>query len=149
MSNDQTTASGTSQIRMEQALERVVRQANAPSVSILPEIDEDYYRKARAILAASGMELDRISAAAIRGALKGIGEIARDGLVGGWERSSGSTEIPMMPHEGETELASSEVRLALAQAYHSATDDSDWECADAIIWTLREKGFRITKGSPE
>jgi hypothetical protein len=45
-----------------------------------PEPDDDYYRKARHVLEANGMILDRLSAAAMRHVMLGVGRIAKEAL---------------------------------------------------------------------
>ena len=66
--------------QMEEALQRIIRWAEAYPLDVFPEPDKDYYRKAAEVLTANGMTLDRLSAAAMRHVVKGVEKIAREGL---------------------------------------------------------------------
>ena len=66
--------------RMEDALQRIAQWSDAYPLDIFPEPDADYYRRASDVLIANGMTLDRLSAAAMRHAVQGIGKIAKDAL---------------------------------------------------------------------
>lgn len=66
--------------RMEVALHRIASWAAAYPLTVFPEPDDAYYAKAAAVLKANGMTLDRLSAAAMRHVISGVGEIARTAL---------------------------------------------------------------------
>lgn len=66
--------------RYEEALYHIAKWADAYPLAVFPEPDEDYYRRAHAVLTANGMTLDRLSAAAMRHVVKGVGKIAKDAL---------------------------------------------------------------------
>lgn len=74
----QTTDARTA--KLDEALESIAQWANAYPVSVFPEPDEAYYRKAHEVLTANGMTLDRLSAAAMRHVVAGVGKIAKDAL---------------------------------------------------------------------
>ena len=71
----------------EEALHRIASWATAYPL-VFPEPDEEYYRRAHEVLTANGMTLDRLSAAAMRHVVEGVGRIARDaldtGVAGDW-----------------------------------------------------------------
>lgn len=64
----------------EEALERIAKWAAAYPTDIFPEPDDAYYKRAHEVLTANGMTLDRLSAAAMRHVVNGVGEIARAAL---------------------------------------------------------------------
>lgn len=66
--------------QLAEALQRIVQWADAYPTDIFPEPDDDYFRRAHEVLKANGMTIDRISADAMRHALKGVGRIARGAL---------------------------------------------------------------------
>lgn len=65
-----------------EALKRIVQWADAYPLDVFPEPDSAYYLKASEVLAANGMTLDRLSAAAMRHVVEGVGKIAREALGG-------------------------------------------------------------------
>lgn len=65
---------------MEEALSRIARWAEAYPPAVFPEPDAAYYAKAREVLEANGMTLDRLSAAAMRHVITQVGKIAKEGL---------------------------------------------------------------------
>jgi hypothetical protein len=66
--------------QLAEALRRIVAWSEAYPLEVFPEPDEAYYRRAHEVLTANGMTLDRLSAAAMRHAVEGVGEIARTAL---------------------------------------------------------------------
>lgn len=66
--------------RLEEALQSILKWANAYPLAVFPETTEEYMRNASRVLTEHGMTVDRISAAAMRHVLKGVGEIAREAL---------------------------------------------------------------------
>ena len=66
--------------RLVGALERIARWSDAYPIGIFPEPDDEYCRRAHAVLAAQGMTLDRLSAAAMRHVIKGVGRMAKEAL---------------------------------------------------------------------
>ena len=64
----------------EEALHRIASWASAYPLAVFPEPDEAYYKRAHEVLTANGMTLDRLSAAAMRHVVEGVGRIARDAL---------------------------------------------------------------------
>lgn len=65
---------------LTEALERIAQWAAAYPTDIFPKMDDGYAKRAHEVLTANGMTIDRISADAIRHALRGIGRIARGAL---------------------------------------------------------------------
>lgn len=65
---------------MEEALDRIAKWADAYPTDIFPVPDDGYCQKAHEVLKAHGMTVDRISADAMRHALRGVGRIARAAL---------------------------------------------------------------------
>lgn len=63
---------------LEEALHRIVQWADAYPATVFPEPD---WSKARQLLEAGGLTLDRIAASNMRYAIKGVGEIARKVLL--------------------------------------------------------------------
>lgn len=70
----------TREDRMEEALRRIADWSEAYPTDIFPEPHEAYYQKAREVLEANGMTLDRLSAAAMRHVASGMGRIAKEAL---------------------------------------------------------------------
>ena len=70
----------TREDRLEEALQRIAHWADAYPLDVFPEPDEAYYKKAHEVLTANGMTLDRLSAAAMRHVVKGVGRIAKEAL---------------------------------------------------------------------
>lgn len=66
--------------RLEEALQRILSWSEAYPKDIFPEPDKAYYAKAHKVLVENGMTLDRLSAAAMRHVVTGVGEIARHAL---------------------------------------------------------------------
>ena len=66
--------------RLEEAVHRVASWAEAYPLSVFPEPDAEYYRRAREVLEANGMTLDRIAAANMRHVVVQIARIARTAL---------------------------------------------------------------------
>jgi hypothetical protein len=66
--------------RLEEALHRIIAWAEAYPLDAFPEPTKEYYKKAHEVLTANGMTLDRLSAAAMRHVIRGVGKIARDAL---------------------------------------------------------------------
>ena len=64
----------------EETLHRIASWATAYPLAVFPEPDEEYYRRAHEVLTANGMTLDRLSAAAMRHVVEGVGRIARQAL---------------------------------------------------------------------
>ena len=64
----------------EKALHRIASWASAYPLAVFPEPDKAYYKRAHEVLTANGMTLDRLSAAAMRHVVEGVGRIARDAL---------------------------------------------------------------------
>lgn len=64
----------------EEALHQIASWATAYPLAVFPEPDEAYYRRAHEVLTANGMTLDRLSAAAMRHVITGVGRIAQDAL---------------------------------------------------------------------
>jgi hypothetical protein len=62
---------------LREALQRIVQWADAYPLDIFPEPD---WGKARDLLKAGGMTLDRISASNMRHVVEGVGRIAREAL---------------------------------------------------------------------
>lgn len=65
---------------LAEALHRVAQWADAYPVDVFSDPDAAYYARAAEVLAANGMALDRLSAAAMRRVVRGVGEIARGAL---------------------------------------------------------------------
>lgn len=65
---------------MEDALNRIVQWAEAYPLEVFPEPDAAYYAKAREVLEANGMTLDRLSAAAMRHVITQVKTIAEGPL---------------------------------------------------------------------
>lgn len=63
--------------RMEEALRRIAVWADAYPLQAFPEPDAAYYAKAREVLEANGMTLDRLSADAMRHVITQVGHIAK------------------------------------------------------------------------
>jgi hypothetical protein len=74
--------------RLEEALHRVASWEEAYPLSAFPEPTGDYYRRAREVLEANGMTLDRIAAASMRHVVTQIAHIARRVLYEGDDRES-------------------------------------------------------------
>jgi predicted nucleic acid-binding protein len=74
--------------RLEEALHRVASWEEAYPLSAFPEPSGDYYRRAREVLEANGMTLDRIAAASMRHVVTQIAHIARRALYEGDDRES-------------------------------------------------------------
>jgi len=70
----------TREERLEEALWRIAQWSDAYPVDVFPEPDEDYYRNAHKVLTAHGMTLDRLSAAAMRHVIEGVGKVAKEAL---------------------------------------------------------------------
>lgn len=66
--------------RLEDALHRIASWSDAYPLPVFPEPDAAYYAKAREVLEANGMTLDRLSAAAMRHVITQIGHIAKGAL---------------------------------------------------------------------
>ena len=66
--------------RLQEALERIAQWADAYPTDIFPEVDDGHMQRAHELLTAHGMTVDRISADAMRHALRGVGRIARAAL---------------------------------------------------------------------
>lgn len=79
-SNPETTAR---EYRMEEALHRIASWSDAYPLPVFPEPDKAYYSKAREVLEANGMTLDRLSAAAMRHVITQVGHIAKGALQDG------------------------------------------------------------------
>lgn len=65
---------------LEEALRRIATWADAYPLDMFPEPDKAYYAKAREVLEAHGMTLDRLSAAAMRHVITQVGHIAKEAL---------------------------------------------------------------------
>lgn len=74
---DRTTAR---EDRLEEALDRIARWADAYPLAVFPEPTPDYYARAHEVLTAHGMTLDRLSAAAMRHVITQVGKIAKEAL---------------------------------------------------------------------
>jgi len=68
--------------RLRAALEDLERWSRAYPTDVFPEPTPDYYTRAAQVLEANGMTLDRLSAAAMRHVIKGVGETVRAALAG-------------------------------------------------------------------
>lgn len=68
--------------RLEEALDRILAWSEAYPLEVFPEPDAGYYQRAHEVLTAHGMTLDRLSAAAMRHVVRGVGNIARQALKG-------------------------------------------------------------------
>jgi hypothetical protein len=66
--------------RLEEALERIARWADAYPLHAFPKPDGEYLRRAHEALTANGLTLDRIAADCMRHVVEGVGRIARDAL---------------------------------------------------------------------
>ena len=66
--------------RLEEALRRIVKWADAYPLEVFPEVDEAYAGHAHQVLTANGMTLDRLSASAMRHCLTGVRRIASAAL---------------------------------------------------------------------
>jgi hypothetical protein len=66
--------------RMEAALQRILQWSQAYPIENFPKPDEAYWAKAREVLEANDMTLDRISADNMRHVITQVGKIAEDGL---------------------------------------------------------------------
>ena len=66
--------------RLEEALQRIAQWSDAYPLDVFPEPDEAYYKKAHEVLRAHGMTLDRLSAAAMRHVILGVGRVAKEAL---------------------------------------------------------------------
>ena len=64
----------------EEALHQIASWATAYPLAVFPEPDKAYYKRAHEVLTANGMTLDRLSAAAMRHVVEGVGRIARQAL---------------------------------------------------------------------
>jgi hypothetical protein len=64
--------------RLEEALRRIARWADAYPVEAFPAVDVAYRQRAQAALAAAGMTLDRLQADAMRHVIVGVGKIAKE-----------------------------------------------------------------------
>jgi hypothetical protein len=65
---------------MEDALHRITDWAKAYPLEAFPEPDKAYWAKAREVLEANGMTLDRISASNMRHVITQVGKIAESAL---------------------------------------------------------------------
>lgn len=65
---------------LKEALQRIVEWSRAYPLSVFPEPTQEYYDKAHKVLTENGMTIDRISAAAMRHAIEGVGKIAREAI---------------------------------------------------------------------
>jgi len=65
---------------LEEALLQIVNWSKAYPLEVFPEPSKEYFAKAHEVLTANGMTLDRLSAAAMRRVVVGVGKIARDAL---------------------------------------------------------------------
>lgn len=84
--------------RLEAALHRIADWAGAYPLPAFPEPDAAYYAKARAVLEANGMTLDRLSAAAMRHVITQVGHIAKGALDDGFrEKTSPPYNPPTNP----------------------------------------------------
>lgn len=77
---DRTETTDERAERMEGALERIIRLADAYPTDVFPVPDAAYLQKAHEVLTANGMTLDRLSAHAMRRVVEGVGKIARKAL---------------------------------------------------------------------
>lgn len=78
---DQQVVDAAAEIeRLRAVLCQIAVWADAYPIDVFPEPDESYYANARRVLEADGMTLDRLSAAAIRHVVAGIGKTAKEGL---------------------------------------------------------------------
>jgi hypothetical protein len=66
--------------RMEAALQRILQWSQAYPIENFPKPDKAYWAKAREVLAAHGMTLDRISADNMRHVITQVGKIAEEAL---------------------------------------------------------------------
>ena len=66
--------------RLEEALWRIAQWADAYPLEVFPEPDAEYWRRADEVLTANGMAVARLSAAAMRHVVEGVGRIAKDAL---------------------------------------------------------------------
>ena len=88
MADAMTEAEQDRMDRLEEALHRVASWEEAYPLSAFPEPSGDYYRRAREVLEANGMTLDRIAAASMRHVVTQIAHIARWALYEGDDRES-------------------------------------------------------------
>jgi hypothetical protein len=66
--------------KLEEALQRIARWADAYPLQVFPEVDAAYHAAAHEVLTANGMTLDRLSASAMRHVITQVGKIAADAL---------------------------------------------------------------------
>lgn len=78
--DDELRAAAAEIERLEEAVWRIAQWADAYPYEVFPEVDAEYHSRARKVLEADGMTLDRLSASAMRHVVQGVGKIAKEAL---------------------------------------------------------------------